>query len=111
MTKCDDKPKKKVDRNAAVKLGMLVSGFFTRKLQSAMVVAYRVGDCRKCSGVLHVSKFPGSRKERDKLFGAARVGMKVVGLQVIDVTPPDDKKDYTGVRLSARSSHATNKAD
>lgn len=95
--------KKNPDRNSAVKEGMIISGYFSKKLKTAMVVSYALGDSKRCSGVLHVSQFPaGTRKIRDKYFKEAKVGMRVFDLRVIKSTPPSGNRTYTSIRLSAR---------
>lgn len=91
------------DRNDGVKAGITVRGFFCKRLPQAMVVVYKTGDRRNCSGILHVSEFPaGTREERDRLFAEAKVGERTPLLKVIEAKAPCGNRNYTSVRLSAR---------
>ncbi|MDZ4837636.1 MAG: hypothetical protein SGJ27_27945 [Candidatus Melainabacteria bacterium] len=91
-----------VDHNAAVQVGMRIDGTFTHKLETAMVVSFKL-DGKPCSGVLHVSQFPSEeRAMRDQMFGVATIGMPAPGLTVIGVEPPSGDKRYTRVRLTSR---------
>lgn len=89
------------DPNSTVTVGMSISGRISKKMEDFLVITFKNGKAN-CSGTLHVSEFPSlSREERDAMFGVAEVGMPAPGLEVILVSPPDEKRRYTKVRLSA----------
>lgn len=93
------------DNNSVVTNGLVINGaVLTKKLDSAVVLAYKVGD-NDCTGVMHVSQFPAiKREDRDSMFANATEGMSFDGLEAaVEAADKSKGRHYTCVRLSGRS--------
>lgn len=104
-TKNTKNTKSMKDNNSVVENGSIINGaVVTKKLDSAVVLSYKVGDT-DCTGVMHVSQFPSiKREERDAMFAAAAEGTSYDKLEAT-VEGPDKSKgrQFSCVRLSGRS--------
>ena len=100
-----------VDNNANLKVGTIINGVFTHKLEFGMVVGFKV-DGKHCTGVLPIERFPSNDPAmRAKMLQVAEVGMPAPGLTVISIKPPKEGKRFSRVRLSARTTQPdSNKA-
>lgn len=93
--------KKVADANAVVTVGLIVDATVVKKGEQSVVLNYAVNG-NQCSGVLHVSQFGSTeRQKRDQLFSSVQEGQELKNLQVIEVVSPSGDRRFTSVRLSA----------